>query len=47
MEQSVQELNDNIKELEKRVEETNENKKLLIMYPDLNGPVNPDIGGNH
>ena len=45
LEQSIQELNDNIKELEKQNEDMKENKKLLIMYPDLNGPVNPDISG--
>ena len=45
LEQAIQELNHNIKELEKQNEDMNENKKLLIMYPDLNGPVNPDISG--
>ena len=45
LEQSVQDLNDNINDLEKQINQAKENEKLLIMYPDLNGPVNPDISG--
>ena len=31
--------------LQNQISEAKENEKLLILYPDLNGPVNPDISG--
>lgn len=45
LEQTIQDLSDNIKELEAQSDRAKENERLLIMYPDLNGPVNPDISG--
>ena len=45
LEQSVQDQNDTIESLEKQLSQAKENEKLLIMYPDLNGPVNSQLNG--
>ncbi len=46
MEESITELEDGIGQLEKQVQEAKEKEKLLVEYPDLNGPVNRDLAGD-
>lgn len=38
-------LQGEIKQLEVTLEEVKERERLMIEYPDLNGPVNPDMTG--
>ncbi|KAJ8312417.1 hypothetical protein KUTeg_009790 [Tegillarca granosa] len=45
LEKSICSLQDNIKVIEGKLEEAKERERLLIEYPDLNGPVNPDLTG--
>ena len=45
LEESIEDLQQNINQLEKQVEEAKEHERLIIEYPDLNGPVNPDLTG--
>ena len=45
LEQSIQELETSLGPLEEQVTEAKEREKLLVEYPDLNGPVNPDYEG--
>ena len=41
------ELKSEISQLESTLEEAKEHEKLLVEYPDLNGPVNPDFTGKY
>ncbi|RUS89766.1 hypothetical protein EGW08_002469 [Elysia chlorotica] len=34
-----------IRELEVKLEESKERERMIVEYPDLNGPVNPDLSG--
>jgi hypothetical protein len=45
VEKSIQELNYTIGVLEDQVQELKEREKLIVEYPDLNGPVNADFTG--
>ena len=45
MEDSIAELEDSISHLETQLKDAKEKEKLLIEYPDLNGPVNSDFAG--
>lgn len=45
LEESINSLQQNIDTLEARIEEAAERERLMIEYPDLNGPVNPDLTG--
>ena len=45
LEQSIQELEASLGPLEEHVNQAKEREKLLVEYPDLNGPVNPDYEG--
>ncbi len=45
LEQQIQDLSDTVKNFEQQVIQAKENERLLIMYPDLHGPVNPDMNG--
>ena len=45
LQESVARLDGDVKKLEKRVQESTERERLIIEYPDLNGPVNPDLAG--
>lgn len=42
---SITTLKSDIQQLENKLEEAVEREKLLIEYPDLHGPVNPDMQG--
>ncbi|XP_048760038.2 coiled-coil domain-containing protein 157-like [Ostrea edulis] len=42
---SIATLKSDIQQLENKLEEATEREKLLIEYPDLHGPVNPDMQG--
>ncbi|KAL5016109.1 hypothetical protein ScPMuIL_005698 [Solemya velum] len=45
LEKSIDELEQTIQDLETNLEEAKEQEKLLVAYPDLHGPVNPDVQG--
>ena len=45
LEQSIQETEAQIKAMEEKLVEAKERERLIIEYPDLNGPVNPDLQG--
>lgn len=45
LEESITCLQQNIDTLENKIQEATERERLMIEYPDLNGPVNPDISG--
>ncbi|XP_025090515.1 coiled-coil domain-containing protein 157-like isoform X2 [Pomacea canaliculata] len=45
LERCIEETEAQIKELEVQVEQAKERERMLIEYPDLNGPVNPDLHG--
>lgn len=45
LEESITSLQQNINTLETRIQESADRERLMIEYPDLNGPVNPDLNG--
>ncbi|KAK6192725.1 hypothetical protein SNE40_004149 [Patella caerulea] len=45
LEKTMEETRHIIQQMEKQVNEAKEREKLLVEYPDLNGPVNPDYKG--
>ncbi|KAK7087404.1 coiled-coil domain-containing protein 157-like isoform X2 [Littorina saxatilis] len=45
LEKRIEETEAEIKEMEKMLMEAKERERLIIEYPDLNGPVNPDLQG--
>ena len=45
LEQSIHDLEETISDLRGQIQAAKEHEKLLIQYPDLNGPVNPDLSG--
>ncbi|XP_061198305.1 coiled-coil domain-containing protein 157-like [Saccostrea echinata] len=45
LEGSIETLKSDIQHLESKLEEAVEREKLMIEYPDLNGPVNPGMKG--
>ncbi|ESO97771.1 hypothetical protein LOTGIDRAFT_72099, partial [Lottia gigantea] len=45
LEKNMGETKSLIEKLEEQVKEAREREKLLVEYPDLNGPVNPDYKG--
>ena len=45
LEQGIRETEAQIKVMEERLVEAKERERLIIEYPDLNGPVNPDLQG--
>ncbi|GFO09866.1 coiled-coil domain-containing protein 157-like isoform x1 [Plakobranchus ocellatus] len=42
---SVKESQEMIRNLESKIEESKERERMIVEYPDLNGPVNPDLSG--
>ncbi|XP_013408045.1 coiled-coil domain-containing protein 157 isoform X2 [Lingula anatina] len=46
LEQAMQQLEQNIAALTQDLQEAQERERLLVEYPDLNGPVNPDLAGS-
>ncbi|GFR57955.1 coiled-coil domain-containing protein 157 [Elysia marginata] len=42
---SIKESHDTIEQLELKLEESRERERMIVEYPDLNGPVNPDLSG--
>ena len=45
LEALIGELKEDIQQLETKVAEARERERLIVEYPDLNGPVNPDLMG--
>ena len=45
LEKSMVVLRNEISQLEITIQEAKEQEKLLVEYPDLNGPVNTDFAG--
>ena len=39
------ELKGDILEMERKLERAREQERMLVEYPDLNGPVNTDLAG--
>ncbi|OWF50254.1 coiled-coil domain-containing protein 157-like [Mizuhopecten yessoensis] len=46
LQDSISQLETNIQKLEQQLEEAREQERLMIEYPDLNGPVNRDLKGS-
>jgi hypothetical protein len=46
LEDSKVDLHRELQSTKELLEQVSSEQKLMIEYPDLNGPVNPDIGGN-
>ena len=46
LEDSMLELQTDIRKLEGTIQDAKEREQLMVEYPDLNGPVNPDLQGN-
>ncbi|KAL3857715.1 hypothetical protein ACJMK2_012357 [Sinanodonta woodiana] len=46
LEESISSLQSTIETLQEKLEEEKEKERLLVEYPDLNGPVNRDIAGS-
>ncbi|XP_041348129.1 coiled-coil domain-containing protein 157-like [Gigantopelta aegis] len=46
IQKDLQETRELIQKLEVKLEEAKERERLIIEYPDLNGPVNPDYQGS-
>ncbi len=44
-EQSRGDLQQDVQHLEQKLQKAQEQERLLVEYPDLNGPVNPDFSG--
>lgn len=42
---SIKESQETINQLELKLEESKERERMIVEYPDLNGPVNPDLNG--
>ena len=42
---AVGELKRDILEMERKLERAREQERMLVEYPDLNGPVNTDLAG--
>ena len=42
---SIKESQEMISQLEVKLEESKERERMIVEYPDLNGPVNPDLSG--
>ena len=36
-----------ITELGMKLDESKERERMIVEYPDLNGPVNPDLSGQY
>ncbi|XP_045171608.2 coiled-coil domain-containing protein 157-like isoform X2 [Mercenaria mercenaria] len=45
LEQSITTLETTVESLNDKLEEAKERERLIVGYPDINGPVNPDISG--
>ena len=45
LEESISELRENVGQLEQQVHDAKEKERMLIEYPDLNGPVNKNLIG--
>ncbi|KAH3876704.1 hypothetical protein DPMN_000553, partial [Dreissena polymorpha] len=45
LEQSIHTLEVTVSTLSDRLEEAKERERLIVEYPDINGPVNPDLSG--
>ena len=45
LENHVEQLENDLTQMEVKVKDMKEQQCLLVEYPDLNGPVNPDIAG--
>ncbi|KAK3781665.1 hypothetical protein RRG08_043576 [Elysia crispata] len=43
--ESIKESQDMITELGMKLDESKERERMIVEYPDLNGPVNPDLSG--
>ena len=41
----MRELRGEVREMERKLEKAREQERLLVEYPDLNGPVNKDLTG--
>lgn len=47
LEKSISETEAQIQQLESRLVEARDRERMIIEYPDLNGPVNPNLQGEH
>ena len=47
LETSIRELENNIEDSERQLNVAQDRERLMIEYPDLNGPVNRDITGTN
>ena len=45
LEQTINTLEKSVGTLNDKLEESKERERLIVEYPDLNGPVNPDLTG--
>lgn len=45
LEQTISTLETTVQTLNDRLEEAKERERLIVEYPDINGPVNPDLSG--
>lgn len=45
LEQTISTLETTVESLSEKLEEAKERERLIVEYPDLNGPVNPDLTG--
>ena len=41
----MEQVKSDLHQMEIQVQEVQEHERLLVEYPDLNGPVNPDLSG--
>ena len=46
LEQTIGTLESSLDSLNNKLEEAKERERLIVEYPDINGPVNPDLTGN-
>ncbi|KAL4224088.1 hypothetical protein ACF0H5_017542 [Mactra antiquata] len=45
LEQTISTLETTVESLNDKLEEAKERERLIVEYPDINGPVNPDLSG--
>ena len=45
LEQTIGTLESSLDALNNKLEEARERERLIVEYPDINGPVNPDLTG--
>jgi molybdopterin converting factor small subunit len=45
LEQTITTLETTVQSLNDKLEEAKERERLIVEYPDINGPVNPDLSG--